>query len=99
MQKHKLKTLVLLLGLLSFTTWQQAQGFNLSDGFSHINVKEAHVEGAPKGSSIQASIDGHYLAVVFTENLGSVAVEIATASGTTVENYWSFTPIRRLSFS
>ena len=92
MQKHKLKTLVLLLGLLSFTTWQQAQGFNLSDGFSHINVKEAHVEGAPKGSSIQASIDGHYLTVSFTENLGQVAIEITTATGGYVETLSITTP-------
>ena len=55
-------------------------------------LKESHVQSIPKGSSIHASIDGHYLTVVFTENLGSVAVEITTASGTTVENYWAFTP-------
>lgn len=84
MQKHKLNIYVLLLGLLSLATWQQAYGFNLSDGFSHINIKEAHVEGVPRSSSIQASINGHYLTVSFTENLGQVAIEVSTASGTSV---------------
>lgn len=85
MQKHKLIIYVLLLGLLSLATWQQAYGFILSDGHSHINVKEAHVEGVPRGSSIQASINSHYLTVVFTENLGQVAIEVSTVSGISVE--------------
>ena len=84
MQKHKLNIYVLLLGLLSLATWQQAYGFNLSDGFSHINIKEAHVEGVPRSSSIQASINGHYLTVSFTENLGQVTIEVSTVSGTSV---------------
>ncbi len=82
----------MLLGLLSLTTWQQAQGFNLSDGYSHINVKEAHVEGAPKGSTIQASINGHYLIVVFTENLGQVAIEVTTSTGGPVDGTSTITP-------
>ncbi len=85
MQKHKLNIYVLLLGLLSLATWQQAYGFILSDGYSHINIKEAHVEGVPKGSSIQASINGHALTVSFTENLGQVAIEVSTVSGISVE--------------
>lgn len=92
MQKHKLKIYVLLLGLLSLATWQQVHAFNLSDGYSHINVKEAHVEGIPKGFSIQASINGHYLTVAFTENLGQVDIEITTATGGYVQATSSLTP-------
>ena len=46
----------------------------------------------PKGSTIQASINGHTLTVVFTENLGEVAIEITTATGALVENFWTVTP-------
>lgn len=92
MQKHKLKIYVLLLGLLSLATWQQVHAFNLSDGFSHITVQEAQVQGIPKGTTIQASISGHYLTVVFTENLGQVAVEITTANGSYVQTTSCLTP-------
>ena len=34
----------------------------------------------PKGSSIQATIDGHYLTVVFLENLGQVNIVITDAN-------------------
>ncbi|MBP5798092.1 MAG: hypothetical protein J6W26_07475, partial [Bacteroidales bacterium] len=35
------------------------------------------MESSPKGSSIQASVDGHVLTVVFLENLGQVSIEIS----------------------
>ena len=92
MRYTKIKQFILLFGLMMPTIWCNAVDTNFTDGHSHINVKESHVQSIPKGSSIHASIDGHYLTVVFTENLGSVAVEITTTSGTTVENYWAFTP-------
>lgn len=60
--------------------------------YSHINVKEAHVQGAPRGSSIQASISGHYLTVTFTENLGQVAIEVTTSSGALVDGTMTLTP-------
>jgi len=62
------------------------------DGHSAIQLKESHVQGAPKGHTIQASIDGHYLTVVFTENLGEVTVEITTISGATVDYVSMTTP-------
>ena len=64
----------------------------MTDGYSHINVKESHVQEAPKGSSIQASISGHTLMVSFTENLGQVAVEITTATGMPVDSSATLTP-------
>ena len=92
MLRLKIKQIILLVGLLIPTVWCSANGIILSDGHSHIQIKEAQVEGAPKGSTIQATIDGHTLTVVFTENLGQVAVEITTASGVPVENLWTYTP-------
>ena len=62
------------------------------DGHSNILIKEGNVQSSPKGFTIQASINGHMLTVVFTENLGQVAIEITTASGVTVESLWVLTP-------
>ena len=86
MQKHvNLKHVTLLLGLLLTAVWCGAREIGLKDGFSNINIKEGNVQGVPRGSSIQASIDGHVLTVAFTENLGQVDIEVATASGISVQ--------------
>lgn len=92
MRYVKIKQFVLLLGLLLPTTWCGAHTTHLSDGYSHITVKEKTVQGAPKGSSIQASINGHTLIVSFTENLGQVEIEIATAAGFSVDCSSTSTP-------
>ena len=88
----KIKRFILLLGLFVPTAWCCAHTSLLFDGYSHITVKEKVVQGAPKGSSIQASIYGHTLMVTFTENLGQVAVKIATAAGVTVDCSSTATP-------
>ena len=93
MQKYfKLKHVVLLLGLLMPAVWCGASILGSVDGHSNINIKEGNVHSSPKGSSIQASIDGHTLNVVFTENLGQVAIEITTVTGTTIQTFWMSTP-------
>ena len=92
MQKYNLKQLVFLLGFLLPIVWCDAHDTVLLDGHSHIYIKTGNVQGTPKGSTIQASIDGHTLTVAFTENLGQVAVEITTATGATVEILWVATP-------
>ena len=90
--RNKIKQLVLLLGLLLPAAWCGAHTANSSDGHSLIQIKEAGVQSMPKGHTIQASIYGHTLTVVFTENLGTVEMEIATTSGTFVQTYWASTP-------
>ena len=91
MQKFNcLKLFILLLGFTLPAAWYTTNGTNLTDGYSHIQIKESGVQSAPKGSTIQASINGHTLTVVFTENLGQVAVEVSSASGTSV--HYSLTP-------
>lgn len=92
MRHTKLKQFALLLGLLLPAVWCGANDNRMVDGYSHIHVKEGNVQGIPKGFTIQASIDGHLLSVVFTENLGQVVVEITTASGASVEYLWVHTP-------
>lgn len=93
MQKNiKLKQFALLLGLLLPTEWYGAYGTCSTDGLSNIFIKESNVQGAPKGSTIQASINGHTLTVVFAENIGQVAMEIASTTGGVLQTYWANTP-------
>ena len=90
--KINFKQFVLLLGFMMSTTFCVAIGTTFIDDFSNINVKVAHVQGAPKGSTIQAYIDGHTLTVVFTENLGQVTVEVTTVTGNPVTCKSTYTP-------
>ena len=69
------KTVISLFILISVTCFASSLGS--FDGHSNVPIKESHVQGMPKGSSIQASIDGHVLTVVFLENLGQVSIEIS----------------------
>lgn len=50
------------------------------------------VQNTPRGSSIHASISGHMLTVVFSENIGQVAVEVTTLSGAVVQCISTRTP-------
>ena len=42
--------------------------------------------------NISASIDGHTLTVVFTENLGQVAIEVSLVEGGEIETTTTYTP-------
>lgn len=88
----KLKQLVILLSLILSTVWCGANSTCSTDGFSNIVIKESNVQGVPKSSSIQASINGHMLVVVFTENLGDVTIEITTDTGNYVQIDSCITP-------
>ena len=60
-----------------------------------IEIKDStgSVSGSDRGNSINPSIDGHVLTVVFTENLGHVTVEVTTAdNGAVVETTGLYTP-------
>ena len=59
---------------------------------SPITIKEGSVQGAPKTSSIEATINGHQLTVTFLEDLGNVQVEVTTATGGTVDLTDIWTP-------
>ena len=93
MQKHfRLKQFALLLGIVLPTLWHGVYAISTMDGVSNIFIKDNNVQGAPKGSSIQASINGHTLMVTFTENLGQVAIEITTSMGDYVDFDSTLTP-------
>ena len=94
MRKLNLKQIVLLLGVILPAVWCNCNANNImtADGYSDVPVKEATVHGHPKGSTINASINGHTLMVSFSENLGQVAIEITTATGATVDCLSTQTP-------
>ena len=93
MQKFNgFKLFIMLLGSILPVAGCYANGTIKFDGYSHIQIQESGVHDAPKGHTIQASIDGHYLMVVFTENVGPVAMEITTVAGAHVQSYWANTP-------
>lgn len=73
------KQFLLLIVFFLFTTFGNANISNSTDGYSQLYILVGQTQGDPKTSAIQASIDGHYLTVVFTENLGQVSIEIESS--------------------
>lgn len=57
-----------------------------------ITILKTKCGGTDKSGSISASINGHYLTVIFTENLGQVDVEITTSTGGYVQADSCITP-------
>ena len=92
MHKHNLKIIAMLLGLLLPTIEYQAKVINLTDGGNPIVIIESYVQSTPKGTTIQASIDGHYLSVTFTQDIGTLTMELDKASGPMVFSYPVITP-------
>ena len=86
MQKVNAKLLLLLMGwiMLLPIVCYKASASCMFEGNHPIQIHENDVQHIPKGSTIQASIDGHTLTVVFTENIGLVEIDITTAEGLSV---------------
>lgn len=64
---------------------------SMQDGDIPMIVKKG-MNGADRSSSISVSINGHSLTMVFTENLGQVAVEVSFVGGGEVETTSLYTP-------
>ena len=92
MQKYKLKIIAMLLGFLLLTIGHQAEGINLTDGVTPIVINESCVQSTPRGSTIQASINGHYLTVTFTQDIGTLTMELDKVSGPVIFSYLVLTP-------
>lgn len=92
MQRVNLKMFLLLLGMILPITFYKASAFCLQDGLHPIQTKEAHVSGTPRGSTIQASIDGHYLTVTYTQDIGTVTMELDKVSGPVIFSFQTVTP-------
>ena len=69
-----------------------AKNENEKDG-TPIEVFKIVIHGSSdKSGFINPIINGHFLTVIFTENIGLVEIEITTASGVFVETRWASTP-------
>ena len=95
--KNKLHSKVLPWVILAFLAFWNVANATCLVGSSPITIKQTHVQGEPKESSIQATITGHVLSIVFTENLGEVAIDITTAAGVSVD-YNSLTTPNGVNF-
>lgn len=72
MQKVNSKLLLLLLGLILPVVCSTVSASCFLDGLHPIQINNIQVQGTPKGNTIQASIDGHYLSVTFTQDIGTL---------------------------
>ena len=95
----KLKQIILMLclvlsGALCYASGEARTEKEKGEGEGiTIDVKEkASYGGLDKSSTITPTLNGHVLTVVFSENLGQVAVEVSTASGTQVDCLSVLTP-------
>jgi len=92
----KVTTLVLMLCLILSGAFCYASGVARTENKKvegPILIKQkVHHGGTDKSGSIVPSINGNALIVVFCENLGQVAVEVSTASGTLVDCLSVLTP-------
>ena len=91
---NKIKRFMLLLGIILQTTFCLANSefTTEKDGVGTIIINKAKNTEADRSNSILASIDGHTLTIVFTENLGQVFIEVSYASGGEVETTSIYTP-------
>lgn len=55
------------------------------DGVSVRIIEKSNHGGSERGSSISAFVDGHYLTIAFTENIGQVLVEVTSVPGGNLE--------------
>lgn len=92
MREIKFKSLILWIAILLPITWCGATSLNSFKGHSQINIKVAHVQGVPKASSIDATIDGHTLSIVFLEDLGQVTIDVSLVGGGEIETTVTYTP-------
>ena len=87
---YKLKEMILMLcfilsGALCYAHGEARMEKEQGEGIP-IEIKESGIYTGPsRGNSIIPTLNGHMLTVVFTENLGQVAVEVTTALGGAVE--------------
>lgn len=95
---QKISTWVLMLCLTLSGAWCYAHGAARTENWkgrdgTPIEILETMpLSGFDKSNAIVPTLHGHVLSIVFTENIGEVAIEIATSAGVTVESRWTITP-------
>lgn len=92
MQGNKIKQFVMLLLLSVPAAWCGAVANEVTHGHTPIVIKETNTASSPRSSSIQASICGHVLSVVFSKDIGQVDVGIVSLTGGSTESFAERTP-------
>lgn len=89
-----LKPFLLLWLMLPMAAWSYANNVigTEKDGAPLLIIKGTCHSGNDRGNAIHATLDGHLLTVVFTDNLGQVAVEVSSATGASIEYLSILTP-------
>ena len=91
---YKFKHLLLMGFLLLIASFSQANNSMVTKNDEipiEVIEKTCH-GGSERGNSIIPTLNGHVLTVVFSENLGQVAVEVTTVSGAPVDATSTITP-------
>ena len=93
----RIATLVLMLcftlsGALCYASGVAGTGHEKGEGTPITTIAKTQHGGTDRSGSIYPTIDGHYLTVVFTENLGQVAIAITTDTGALVDCTSLLTP-------
>ena len=93
----KVTTLVLMLclalsGALCYASGVARTENEKREGTPKLTIQKSQHGGVDKSGSILASIDGHTLSVVFTENLGQVDIEVTTSTGGYIQADSTITP-------
>ena len=89
---QKFKNLILAFCCLSFSISMAVahtqQTYNdLNDGVPIIVLRDIVYTELERSSVIQASIDGHFLTVTFTQDIGTLAMGLDKVSGPVIFNY------------
>ena len=93
----KVTTLVLMLCLVFSGAFYNAYGATetgneIEKSKPKIAIIKSQQGGTDKSGSIVPSLYDHVLSIMFSENLGQVAVEVSTSSGTQVDCLSVLTP-------
>jgi hypothetical protein len=94
---YKLKEMILMLcfilsGALCYAHGEAKTENEKGKGIPIEVIECVSLSGSDRSNSINPTLDGHVLTVVFNENLGQVSVEVATSAGASVQCLSVLTP-------
>ena len=92
MAKVKLPILLLMLSLLVASGHAAIISIIQTEHVPIVAIAGTQHSGDDKSSYISASINGHYLNIVFTENLGEVTIKIFNEAGVALDLFMMGTP-------
>lgn len=83
---------LILSGALTYAHGETRMEKEEGDGIPIEVIECTGVSGSDRSGSINPTLNGHVLTVVFNENMGQVSVEVATSAGASVQCLSVLTP-------